>query len=177
MYVEIAFPISSYKIFSYQVPSKLCDQIKIGIRVKAHLNKRKLTGIIVEVSNSNKYSGKTFFIDEIIDDGVRLDNNLFLLLKWVSKYYIAPLGRVLKVALPKKLSSNYKPKSIVEITYRKNNNDLLKNAPAQLKTLNFIKKQNKPVFLSSLKHLTSTPSSVCRELLNKEKSCDICCCF
>ena len=168
MYVEIAFPISSYKIFSYQVPLKLCDQIKIGIRVKAHLNKRKLTGIIVEVSNSNKYSGKTFFIDEIIDDGIRLDNNLFLLLKWVSKYYIAPLGGVLKVALPKKLSSNYKPKSIVEITYRKNNNDLLKNAPAQIKTLNFIKKQNKPVFLNSLKHLTSNPSSVCKELLKKD---------
>ena len=68
MYVKIAFPISSYKIFSYQVPSKLCDQIKIGIRVKAYLNKRKLTGIIVEVSNSNKYSGKTLFIDEIIDE-------------------------------------------------------------------------------------------------------------
>ena len=168
MYVEIAFPISSYKIFSYQVPLKLRDKIRIGLRVKAPFNNRKLVGIIVEISNSNKYSGKTFFIDEIINDGIQVDKHLFILLKWVSKYYIAPLGKVLQVALPNKLSSNYRPKPVVEIIYRKNHNNLLKNAPAQLKILNYIKEHNKPVLLSSLKHLTSNPSSVCKELLKKE---------
>ena len=59
MYVEIAFPISSYKIFTYKVPLKLRDQIRVGLRVKAPFNNRKLTGIVVEVSNSNKYKGKT----------------------------------------------------------------------------------------------------------------------
>ena len=168
MYVEIAFPISSYKIFSYQVPLKLRDKIRIGLRVKAPFNNRKLVGIIVEISNSNKYSGKTFFIDEIINDGIQVDKHLFILLKWVSKYYIAPLGKVLQVALPNKLSSNYRPKPVVEIIYRKNHNNLLKNAPTQLKILNYIKEHNKPVLLSSLKHLTSNPSSVCKELLKKE---------
>ena len=76
MYVEIAFPISSYKIFSYQVPLKLRDKIRIGLRVKAPFNNRKLVGIIVEISNSNKYSGKTFFIDEIINDGIQVDKYL-----------------------------------------------------------------------------------------------------
>ena len=162
MYVEIAFPISSYKIFSYQVPLKLRDKIRIGLRVKVPFNNRKLVGIIVEISNSNKYSGKTFFIDEIINDGIQIDKHLFILLKWVSKYYIAPLGKVLQVALPNKLSSNYSPKPVVEIIYRKNHNNLLKNAPAQLKILNYIKEHNKPVLLSSLKDLTSNPSSVCK---------------
>ena len=74
----------------------------------------------------------------------------------------------MQVALPNKLSSNYRPKPVVEIIYRKNHNNLLKNAPAQLKILNYIKEHNKPVLLSSLKDLTSNPSSVCKELLKKE---------
>mgnify|MGYP001170874873 FL=1 len=168
MYVEIAFPISSYKIFTYKVPLKLRDQIRVGLRVKAPFNKRKLTGIVVEVSNSNKYKGKTYFIDDIVDDDIRLNKNLFLLLKWVSKYYISPLGKVLQVALPKTLTSNYKPKKIIEISYRKNENKILKNSPAQQKVLNFIREQKNPVLIGALKGIISNPSSVCKALLKKD---------
>ena len=127
MYVEIAFPISSYKIFSYEVPLKLRDQIEVGARVEAPFNKRMITGIVVDVSNVNKYKGKTYSIENIVDDDIRISNNLFLLLKWVSKYYISPLGKVLQVALPKALTSNYKPKKIVEVSYRKSDNQILNN--------------------------------------------------
>lgn len=167
MYVEIAFPISSYKIFTYKVPLKLRDQIRIGLRVKAPFNKRKITGIIVKISSSNRYKGKTYFIDTIVDD-FQLDSNLFQLLKWVSKYYIAPLGKVLQVALPKSLTSNYRPKTIVEVSYRNNHKHILKNSPAQLKALNFIKQNNKPVLLKSLKEIISNPSVVCKSLLKKD---------
>ena len=85
----------------------------------------------------------------------------------MSKYYVSPLGKVLQAALPKKLSSNYKPKKIVEIKYRKDENDSLKNCPAQLKTLNFIKKQPNPVLMDSLKGIISNPSEVCKMLLKK----------
>ena len=118
MYVEIAFPISSYKIFTYKVPINLIDQIRVGVKVKAPFNKRIITGIVVNVSESNAYKGKTYSIDSVIDD-IGLNENLFQLLKWVSKYYVSPLGKVLQAALPKKLSSNYKPKKIVEIKMRK----------------------------------------------------------
>ena len=168
MYVEIAFPISSYKIFTYKVPLKLRDQIRVGIRVKAPFNKRRITGIVVEVSNSNKYKGKTYFIDDIVDDDIRLNKNLFLLLKWVSKYYISPLGKVLQVALPKTLTSNYKRKKIVEVSYRKNENKILKNSPAQQKALNFIREQQTPVLIDALKVIISNPSSVCKALLKKD---------
>ena len=168
MYVEIAFPISSYKIFTYKVPLKLRDQIRVGIRVKAPFNKRRITGIVVEVSNSNKYKGKTYFIDDIVDDDIRLNKNLFLLLKWVSKYYISPLGKVLQVALPKTLTSNYKPKKIIEVSYRKNENKILKNSPAQQKALNFIREQQTPVLIDALKVIISNPSSVCKALLKKD---------
>ena len=167
MYVEIAFPISSYKIFSYKVPSKLRDQIKLGIRVSAPFNKRIITGIVVNVSNSNKYKGKTYSIDDIIDDNIRLSNNLFLLLKWVSKYYVAPMGKVLQVALPKNLTSSYKPKKIVEVSYRNNGDGVLKNSPAKIKALNFIKQQKTPVLINSLKEIVSNPSLVCKDLLKK----------
>ena len=166
MYVEIAFPISSYKIFTYKVPIKLIDQIRVGVKVKAPFNKRIITGIVVNVSESNVYKGKTYSIDAVIDD-IGLNENLFQLLKWVSKYYVSPLGKVLQAALPKKLSSNYKPKKIVEIKYRKDENDSLKNCPAQRKTLNFIKKQPNPVLMDSLKGIISNPSEVCKMLLKK----------
>ena len=167
MYVEIAFPISSYKIFSYKVPSKLREQIKLGVRVSAPFNKRMITGIVVNVSNSNKYKGKTYSIDDIIDDNIQLSNNLFLLLKWVSRYYVAPMGKVLQVALPKNLTSSYKPKKIVEVSYRNNGDGILKNSPAKIKALNFIKQQKTPVLIKSLKEIVSNPSLVCKDLLKK----------
>ena len=79
MYVEIAFPISSYKIFTYKVPIKLIDQIRVGVKVKAPFNKRIITGIVVNVSESNTYKGKTYSIDAVIDD-IGLNENLFQLL-------------------------------------------------------------------------------------------------
>ena len=167
MYVEIAFPISSYKIFSYEVPLKLRDQIEVGARVEAPFNKRIITGIVVDVSNVNKYKGKTYPIENIVDDDIRISNNLFLLLKWVSNYYISPLGKVLQVALPKALTSNYKPKKIIEVSYRKSDNQILNNSPAQKKALNFIKGQEGPVLINSLKEIVSNPSLVCKTLFNK----------
>ena len=57
MFVEVAFPISSYTQFTYRIPKEFIDQIHVGIRIKAPLGKRLVTGIVVAKSAESDYSG------------------------------------------------------------------------------------------------------------------------
>ena len=55
MFADVSFPISSFQIFSYKIPSELSDKILIGSTVNAPLGKRNVNGIVV-----NCYSEKIF---------------------------------------------------------------------------------------------------------------------
>ena len=75
MYVNISFPISSWKVFIYKVPTKLQTHIKIGSLVTAPFGKRaRVEGIVIEIPSKVNFKGK---IEEIIYHGdhtrVRID--------------------------------------------------------------------------------------------------------
>ena len=167
MYADIAFPISSYKIFTYQIPEKLRNSIKIGIRVKAPFQNRSVIGVVVGVSEATDYKKRIRSIDSLVDNELVLDKYLWILLEWVSDYYFTPLGKVAQTALPAKLSLRYKPPSRIMVSFRKNSDILLTNAPAQEKVLRYLQQNKGPVKLSVLKDITPHPSSVCKALLKK----------
>ena len=49
MFAEIAFPISNFKTFTYEIPDDLNSSVQVGSRVIAPFGKRKVQGIIVNV--------------------------------------------------------------------------------------------------------------------------------
>ena len=167
MYADIAFPISSYQVFTYLIPEKLRNSIKIGIRVKAPFQKRSVYGVVVGVSDTTDYKKRIRSIDSLVDNELVLDKYLWILLEWVSDYYFTPLGQVAQTALPARLSLRYKPPSRIMVSFRKNPNIALTNAPVQERVLRYLKQNKGPVKLSVLKDITPHPSSVCKALLNK----------
>jgi len=167
MYADIAFPISSYQVFTYRIPYKMRNSVKIGVRVKAPFHKRSVNGVVVGVSDTTDYKRRVRSIDSLVDNELVLDKYLWSLLEWVSDYYLTPLGQVAQTALPAKLSLQYKLPSRIVVSFRKDPDVALTNAPVQERVLRYLQQNKGPVNLSVLKDITLNPSSVCKALLNK----------
>ena len=104
MYADIAFPISSYQVFTYRIPYKMRNSVKIGVRVKVPFHKRSVNGVVVGVSDTTDYKRKVRSIISLVDNELVLVKYLWSLLEWVSDYYLTPLGQVAQTALPARLS-------------------------------------------------------------------------
>ena len=83
----------------YGVPESLQDRILPGIRVMVPLQKRTVTGIVLEPTGNNP-SNQAKNIIELLDEQPFLDGHLLKLAQWISQYYVAPLGEVIASMLP-----------------------------------------------------------------------------
>ena len=108
MFLEVALPLPLRQTFYYRCPSAEFPQIQIGQRVLVPFQNRKLTGYVIRrhpelPSGSPEERG----IKEILGplDGESLVSpELFELAVWVSDYYFAPLGEVLRSCFPAKVN-------------------------------------------------------------------------
>ena len=110
MFADVSFPISSFQIFSYKIPSELSDKILIGSTVNAPLGKRNVNGIVVNCYSEKIFKGATKEINSLLDEKPIIDKKLWKLINWLSSYYNTPIGLAAKVALPSNLSTTYEPK-------------------------------------------------------------------
>src|SRR5689334_5284987 len=83
----------------YSVPESLQGRIVPGLRVVVPLQKRTVTGILLESVFENSLH-QTKDIIEFLDDQPFLDAHLLKLAKWISQYYLASLGEVIGSMLP-----------------------------------------------------------------------------
>lgn len=83
----------------YSVPESLQGRIVPGLRVVVPLQKRTVTGILLESVFENSLH-QTKDIIEFLDDQPFLDPHLLKLAKWISQYYLASLGEVIGSMLP-----------------------------------------------------------------------------
>ena len=92
MFADVSFPISSFQIFSYKIPSELSDKILIGSTVNAPLGKRNVNGIVVNCYSEKKFQGATKEINSLVDEKPIIDKKLWKLINWLSSYYNTPIG-------------------------------------------------------------------------------------
>lgn len=168
MFADVAFPISSYKTFTYNVPKSMIDEICVGSRVSAPLGTRSIQGIVVSLKKHVKYKGKLKPVTSLVDDKPVLDEKLWKLIKWVSEYYMVPLGKAATVALPSRLSTRYTPQVhwTVKLIKSKTRVEISKRAVVQKRILDYLSKGQKEVPVSSLGTLGSNPLQVCRRLVD-----------
>ena len=112
MYARVTFPISSFKTFTYNIPKKLVKDIHPGICVNAPINQRIQTGFVININSDPKFDGTILDIDSIRDKELHIPTELWNTLKWISKYYICPFGKVIKTAIPNTFINIYKPRYI-----------------------------------------------------------------
>jgi primosomal protein N' (replication factor Y) (superfamily II helicase) len=113
IFVDVILPVPIHNVFTYRVPFELNSIVSAGYRVVVPFGKGKLlTGIITRVHSEipQKYQAK--YIEHLLDEEAIITKKQFQLWKWVSSYYMAPLGDVMNAALP----SNFKLASETKIT-------------------------------------------------------------
>ena len=172
MFVEVAFPISSFQTFSYKVPPKFLNDLHVGIRVTAPLGRRKVQGIITNLSQKSAFKGQIKFITGIIDKVPVISPDLWALIEWMSEYYVTPKGQVAKAVLPTNLSMRYSPPKHwyvqpIPVVDEKDLNRLKQRAPQQFKLQQIIWDSQCSVRVASLNDQTSNPLNVCRSLKQK----------
>jgi len=170
MFVKVAFPISQYQVFTYEVPKQFIEIVGVGIRVRAPIGKRILQGIIVKCSKTASFSGKIKKISEVVDKTPVLDEALWQLIQWVSKYYFTPLGKAATV-IPSNLSIEYKPQArwMVQAVQNVDKSiNLVTNAPAQNNVFKRILEYDYPVPITVFNKIVASPLTVCKGLEKKE---------
>ena len=172
MFVEVAFPISSFQTFSYKVPSKFKNFLQVGSRVTAPLGHRNVRGIVTKLSKKTLYKGQIKCITEIIDEAPVISAEIWSLIEWMSKYYFTPKGQVAKAVLPGNLSMMYSPSKNWYVCSRKVIDEkiifkLKQTAPKQYIIQQIIWNSQIPVRVASLKNKISNPLNTCRILEDK----------
>ncbi|MAI87569.1 MAG: primosomal protein N' [Candidatus Marinimicrobia bacterium] len=172
MYVNISFPISSWKVFIYKVPINLQSQIKIGSLVSAPLGRRsKVEGIVIDIPSKNNFKGKIQSIISVNTNFSITDSSMWNLIKWVSSYYFSPIGQVMKAVIPKGVTNHPKLKKNIYVTINDLNKktliDIKQSAKQQLKIISYLKTKGGNVALNDLKKESIQALSICKKLEKK----------
>ena len=170
MFAEVSLPISSFQTFTYLVPENLESQSLIGSRVTVPFGNRKVSGVIVSLMDSTSYSGEVKSISRFDDDAPIISQNLWKLVRWISHYYITPIGVVYNTVLSFNISKNYIPRQSWFVKNISTDIDLLlkKTSPKQYLVYKAIQQSSqKYIKVSSFKNISSNPISICKALQSK----------
>lgn len=104
-YIEVAVAIPVNHTFTYKVPEHLENTTLTGMRVLVPFGRRRITGYIIgRKDNSSGYNAK--LILDLLDDIPLFTSSMIPFFRWISSYYIHPIGEVIRTALPVGLDSH-----------------------------------------------------------------------
>ncbi|MDA8990811.1 primosomal protein N' [Opitutales bacterium] len=156
---------------TYSTEEDQFKKIQVGSLVQIPLGKRKVIGIVWS------FEGKSFKeptlirkILAIIQQAPVLTADLMKLASWISNYYSCSIESCIEAMIPASIREGMKPKSRRLIYLATNYQELLvglKKAPAQTRVVSFLKKKNRPTFISKVLESTKTTSATINSLLQK----------
>lgn len=97
---EVALPVPLRSTFTYAVPKGLADADLIGSRVVVPFRNRSLVGVALKRTTEMPSEAEIKEIAEVVDEIPALTPELLALARWVSQYYVAPIGETLRSMLP-----------------------------------------------------------------------------
>ncbi|MGQ0562730.1 MAG: replication restart helicase PriA [Gemmatimonadota bacterium] len=103
MLVEVALPVPLPRTFTYRLPG---GGALPGTRVRVVFGKRKLMGWIVGAGGAHDDVTRIRDIDALLEPQPSIPADVLELCRWLSEYYVLPLGQVLKTAVPAVLSGS-----------------------------------------------------------------------
>lgn len=98
-YCQVAVALPIFETFTYLVPDEIFEELKTGHRVLLPFGPRRITGYVISRADTCAFDSVKPIL-EIMDPEPAFDEVRFKLFKFISDYYLAPLGEVIKTALP-----------------------------------------------------------------------------
>jgi len=103
--VEVALDQPLEQTFTYLLPDNHHSDQLTGMRVLVPLGRRKVTGYILGYAKEENI-GKLKKIDAFLDPTPLFNEKMLAFFKWISTYYQAPPGEVIKSAMPAGINSS-----------------------------------------------------------------------
>jgi len=113
LYCDVSLPVPLDQPFTYALPETLRHRVNPGCRVLVPFGSRKLTGVVLRCHDEPPEVATREAL-RLIDSEAVLDAELIALGKWISGYYCAPLGEVLRGMLP--LASDIRRGKVYSLT-------------------------------------------------------------
>jgi primosomal protein N' (replication factor Y) len=105
-FAEVAVPVAVHGTFTYAIPAELRDAVRLGSRVEVPFGAKRNTGFVVGLSDTAPEGSRIKPIRAVLDEEEpALLPEIIELCRWAAEYYIAPLGEMLRVALPANMSA------------------------------------------------------------------------
>lgn len=176
VYAQVVLPLSSYKSFTYRIPAEYGSTVSAGSFVDVPFHHRQTAiGVVASIHERSPFQGKIKSIRKVRQEPSRLPPDLWQTMEWMSRYYLTPLGLVLKTALPLGFSGPAATRQQKAVTITEQGVAELSQwsarAPVQHAILEFLATQDQPVQLASLNHLAKAPHSVCHTMAAKGWVC------
>ncbi len=112
-YIEVAIELPVACTYIYGVPENLLPLVSVGKRVFVQFGRHRVTGYITGFSNSDP-KHKIKKILDVLDDSPLFPEEMIPFFRWIADYYLWPLGKTIKCALPSGL--NLKDSAVLSIT-------------------------------------------------------------
>ena len=110
-FCDVALPVPLDIVFTYRIPADTAPVV--GGRVLVPFRQKRMTGIVIEL-HDRKPTVETKSVLGILDATPVLNDQLLQLARWISNYYLAPLGEVFRTMLP--LTAEFKRATAYRIT-------------------------------------------------------------
>jgi primosomal protein N' (replication factor Y) len=110
-FCDVAVPVPLDAVFTYRVPDGALPVV--GGRVLVPFRQQRMLGVVTEL-HDRKPSVQTKKVLSVLDPAPVLDEQLLRLGRWISHYYLAPIGEVFRTMLP--LGAEFKRTIVYRIT-------------------------------------------------------------
>ncbi|MEO6779210.1 MAG: primosomal protein N', partial [Gemmatimonadaceae bacterium] len=107
--VEVALPVPLFQTFVYSLEGCYDNEARVGSRVLVPFRKRQEIGVVVALDAQPPARGVVKPVTAIPDPAPALDVGLLTLARWISEYYVVPLGVVVRTILPALLTGAAQP--------------------------------------------------------------------
>ncbi len=100
--VEVAVGLPLFKTFHYRIPERMRGSLQIGMRVLVPFKGRKVTGFSIDLLDHppEGVEEKLREVEDLLDEAPLIDPQMLRFHRWISDYYLYPLGEVIKTGLP-----------------------------------------------------------------------------
>src|ERR1043165_8288838 len=120
-FAQVALPVHLRKLFTYRLPLSMQPAAQVGSRVVVRLGNKPMTGYIVALltklrAGTSLVESELKPIEELLDVQASLTPDVVELTRWIADYYAAPLGEVMRAALPAGINTSIM--QVVAITER-----------------------------------------------------------
>lgn len=121
LFADVILPIPVHREFTYRVPFEMNNDIQEGIRVVVPFGKSKFyTAVVTKVHETIPVEYTAKYVEYILDETPIITGTQYAFWKWISKYYMAPIGDVLNAALPSNFKLASETKIVLHPDYEKN---------------------------------------------------------